>query len=218
VLSERLWESISDVYSAILSHPFITGLVSGKLEEERFKYYIIQDYHYLKDFSKALAVLSAKAESQEQSVLFATHVSDVIKVERDLHNYFFTHWKINPEDFEQSPSNLMYTSYLLSTVYSRPFYEGVAVVLPCYWIYMEVGRELTKKGSPNPLYKRWIDTYGGEEYEVGVKNVLNIINSFKLTDSQEKMMFKHFRLASIFEYMFWDMAYRLERFPFKIKV
>ncbi|TRM96287.1 thiaminase II, partial [Sulfolobus sp. B1] len=28
---------------------------------------------------------------------------------------------------------------------------------------------------------------------------------------------KHFRTASVYEYMFWDSAYRLEKFPFNVE-
>lgn len=214
MLSNELWESISDIYSSILSHPFIRGLTDGTLEEEKFKYYILQDFLYLKEFGKALALLSAKAENQETSLLFATHVTHAIQVERDLHQYFISLWKADPSSVNPSPTNLLYTSYLLSVVYSRPFYEGVSAVLPCYWIYMEVGKELLKRGSPNPLYRRWIETYGEEEYEKGVRAVLDIINSFRLTEEQKSYVKKHFRITSMFEYMFWDSAYKLEKFPF----
>jgi len=214
MLSEELWNSISDIYSAILSHPFIKGVTGGTLEEEKFRYYVLQDFLYLREFAKVLTALSAKAENKEEAQIFINHVTQALGIETSLHEYFISLWNVNVDKVNPSPTNLLYTSYLLSTVYSRPFYEGVAAVLPCYWIYMEVGKELTKKGSPNPLYKKWIDTYGGEEYEKGVKDVLNIVNSFKLTEEQKEAVKKHFRTASILEYMFWDSAYRLEKFPF----
>ncbi|BCU71053.1 thiaminase II [Stygiolobus caldivivus] len=214
--SQVLWDEIKDIYQGILSHPFIQGLTDGTLEEEKFKYYIVQDYHYLKSFSRALAVLSAKALEQEQTLLFATHITHAMEVEKELHKYFFSEWKIDPEKVEISPTNLLYTSYITSVVFSRPYYEGVSAVLPCYWIYMEVGKELVKKGSPNKLYQRWIETYGGEEYEKGVKAVIDIVNSFELTHEQELEVKRHFRLASMFEFMFWDSAYKMEKFPFKL--
>ena len=214
MLSEELWDSISDVYSAILSHPFINGLTDGSLEEEKFRYYILQDHLYLREYGKALAILAAKADNREEAVIFATHASQAVETEMRLHGYFISLWKVDVSRISPSPTTLLYTSYLLSTVYSRPYYEGVAAVLPCYWIYMEVGKELKKRGSSNPLYKKWIDTYGGEEYEKEVKAVINIVNSFKLTEEQKEAVKRHFRIASIFEYMFWDSAYRMEKFPF----
>ncbi|ARM74871.1 thiaminase II [Acidianus manzaensis] len=217
MLTDKMWNKIKDVYEGILSHPFIIELTKGTLHEDKFKYYIIQDHLYLREFGKVLALLSSKAEKEEDSLLFASHLNSIMRVEKELHNFFLKEWKINIEDYVQSPTNMLYTSFLISTAYSRPYFEGVASVLPCYWIYMNVGKELIKIGSPNPLYNRWINTYGGEEYEKGVIKVLEIVNSFKLTEEQEKCAIEKFRIASIFEYMFWDSAYKLEKFPFSLR-
>jgi len=217
-LTEELWTSIKDIYDAILNHPFIKGLVNGNLEEEKFKYYIIQDYLYLKEFSKALALVASKAPRDEYRITFLEHAIQALMVERVLHLTFTKTWNINPEDYEMSPTNLAYTSYLLSVTSTKPFSEALASVLPCYWIYMEVGKELLKKGSPNPLYKKWIETYGGEEYEKGVRAVLNITDELKVDDEERRKMFKHFRIASIYEYLFWDSAFRMEKFPFQVNI
>ncbi|MEM0373534.1 MAG: thiaminase II [Sulfolobaceae archaeon] len=215
-LTEELWLSIKDIYNAILNHQFIKGLIDGSLEEEKFKYYIIQDYLYLKEFSKALALVASKAPKDEYRITFLEHGIQALIVERNLHSSFTKVWNINPEEYEMSPTNLAYTSYLLSVTSTRPFSEALAAVLPCYWIYMEVGKELLKKGSPNPLYRKWIETYGGEEYERGVRAVLTITDELKLDENSRREVFKHFRIASIYEYLFWDSAFRLEKFPFRV--
>ncbi len=217
MLTEKMWNAIRDIYQSILSHPFIKGLVDGTLDEEKFKYYILQDYLYLREFSKALAIISAKAEKQEEALLFSSHLQSIMRVENELHNFFMNTWKISEEEKAKlipSPTTLLYTSFLLSTVLYKSYFEAVSSVLPCYWIYMEVGKELVKKGSPNSLYAKWINTYGGEEYEKGVRAVLEIVNSFKLTEEEEVSAIRTFRIASIMEYMFWDSAYKLEKFPF----
>ena len=54
------------------------------------------------------------------------------------------------------------------------FAEALGAVLPCYWIYWEVGKALLERGSPDPLYRRWIDTYGGEEFAAVVRAVLEL--------------------------------------------
>jgi len=108
----------------------------------------------------------------------------------------------------------MYTSFLSSITYSRPFYEGIAAVLPCYWIYLRVGENLTS--SLNPLYDRWIRNYSGKDYETGVQEVLQLVRNIEVNEEQEKSMMRLFRMGSIFEYMFWDSAYKMERFPFAL--
>ena len=59
------------IRQAILEHPFITGIGDGSLPVDRFKYYVIQDYVYLIDYSRALAVASARAIDLQDLSWFA---------------------------------------------------------------------------------------------------------------------------------------------------
>ncbi|MFP3044583.1 MAG: thiaminase II [Thermocladium sp.] len=214
MLTAELWASIKDIYNSIINHPFIKGLVDGSLEEDKFKFYIVQDHLYLREFSRAVALASAKARNEREQSLFASHITDALNVERNLHGRYLSLWGIDIDEYRMSPTNLAYTSYLLSTAYSRPYHEVLAALLPCYWIYMEVGKELMKHGSPNKLYNEWINTYGGDAYEAGVRAVLNIVDSMELTKEEKINALTKFRIASIYEYMFWDSAYRMEKFSF----
>ena len=71
-----------------------------------------------------------------------------------------------------APTNVAYTSYLLAVAYGAPFHEALAALLPCYWIYWEVGKALERAGSPDPLYARWIATYASDEFGDVVRAVL----------------------------------------------
>ena len=213
-ISEALWSSIVDIYDAIVKHPFIRGLTSGELDVEKFKYYIIQDYLYLGEYVRALAVLSAKAPSIEALTTFTRHILGAVEVEQALHRYYMGLWGLDPSKYVMSPTNRAYTSFLLMEAYSKPFYEALAAVLPCYWIYQRVGLELAKYGSPRPEYRKWIETYSSVEYSRSVEEALNIVDSLNVTDEQLRGMVRAFRLASIYEYLFWDSAYRLEQWPF----
>ncbi|MCY0850927.1 thiaminase II [Sulfuracidifex metallicus] len=209
---EKLWKASEDVFQSILEHPFLNQMKEGNLPEEKFRYYIEQDYQYLKEFSRVLSLLSAKTCNERASSILAEHVNHVRRNEEKLHNYYFSLW--GKLQVEPSPTNVMYTSFLSSIAYSRPFYEGIAAVLPCYWIYLRVGENLTS--SPNPIYDRWIRNYSGKDYETGVQEVLQLVRNIEVNEEQEKSMMRLFRMGSIFEYMFWDSAYKMERFPFAL--
>ena len=97
----------------------------------------------------------------------------------------------------------------------RPYAEGVAAVLPCYWIYWEVGKHLLDRGSPDQRYRRWIGTYGGEDFGAVVQEVLDVADRVgaEVGNRERELMHQHFRLASRYEWMFWDMGYRQEQWP-----
>jgi len=107
------------------------------------------------------------------------------------------------------PSNLAYTSYLLSVAYGGSFAEALGAVLPCYWIYWEVGKALARRRSPEPLYQRWIDTYGGEEFAEIVRAVLALTDrlGMRMSEDEREAMTERFQVTSRYEWMFWDMGY-----------
>lgn len=219
-LSERLWDSVRDVFEAIMGHPFIVGLSSGALEEAKFRHYIVQDYIYLGEYRRVLSLVAAKAELEEHALLFLSVAAGIRAAEEALHERLLAGWGLRPEDVRgvgaPSPTNLLYTSYLFQAAVFGSFAEAVAAVLPCPWVYMEVGRRLAVRGSPNPLYRGWIEKYGGSEYEAKVRGLIDLLDSLAPSEAEEERMAKHFRLATIFEYMFWDSSYRLEGFPFPL--
>jgi thiaminase/transcriptional activator TenA len=217
-LSQRLWEEIADVYDAILAHPFLRGLTDGQLPREAFVFYVIQDAHYLRDYARALAVCAARAPREADIRMFAEHAAGAIAVERELHAGFFAAAGIAEADVAatpMAPTCLAYTSYLLASVYGGSFAEALGAVLPSYWIYREVGTELARRGSPDPLYQRWIDTYGGEEFAVVVDAVIELTDRLgpQLSAAETERMAARFRTTSRYEWMFWDMGLRREAWP-----
>ena len=88
-------------------------------------------------------------------------------------------------------------------------------MLPCYWIYWEVGKELLRRGSPDPRYQRWIDMYGGEEFGEVVQAVIGVTDEMGpgLGTAERDRVHRHFHTTSRYEWMFWDMGYRQEAWP-----
>jgi thiaminase/transcriptional activator TenA len=216
--SSRLWESISDIYGAILAHPFITGLTDGTLPEESFAFYVIQDALYLREYARALTAVASRAPTASAMRMFASHAAEAITAELELHGTLLGELGISQEEAERTepaPVNLAYTSYLLATVRGGSYAEGVGVVLPCYWIYSEVGKELLRRGSPDPRYRRWIATYGGEEYGQVVAEVIAELDrvSLSLSAQENARVRRHFRTTSRYEWMFWQMGYAQESWP-----
>ena len=210
--TELLWASIGDVYDRILKHPFIQGLIDGSLGEEAFRFYVIQDALYLRDFARGLALLGAKAPHDQWLMMFVEHSRDAIVVERALHESFLKDWQLTDEEVyatPMAPNNLLYTSYLLRVAYDRPFPEVLGCFLPCYWIYWEVGKELEKRGSPKKLFRRWIETYSSEQYGSIVRQVIEVMEQVSqgLKEEDLSLVRNHFKVTSKLEYLFWDMGF-----------
>lgn len=216
--TDDLWQAIDPIFTAILDHPFLRGLTDGSLPEECFRFYVVQDALYLRDYARCLALAAAKAPQESWCQLFAEHARVALVVERSLHESFFRDWNLAPETINQvphAPTNLAYTSYLLRVAYDRPFEELLGAVLPCYWIYWEVGKVLERSGSPHPLYQRWIDTYASEEFAQVVRAVIEVTNAAvsDLPETRRSLVRAHFVTTSRYEWLFWDAAWRQETWP-----
>jgi thiaminase/transcriptional activator TenA len=217
-LSGELWARIEGVYGAILEHPFVAGLTDGSLDRDSFRFYAIQDALYLREYARALSVCAAKAPAEPEIAMFDRHAAGAIEVERSLHESFFRELGVSAEEVAatpMAPTNLAYTSYLLAVAYGGSFAEALGAVLPCYWIYWEVGKALAERGSPDPLYRRWIDTYGGEDFAEVVGAVIELTDRIgpRLSDGERQRMGDHFEVTSRYEWMFWDAGWRREDWP-----
>lgn len=215
-LTERLWQASQPTYDAILAHPFLTGLADGSLPNESFGCYLAQDAHYLRDYARTLAVVGAKAPTHADTALLASHAAQTVEVELALHETLLPSLGIDPvllETVPVSPTTTAYTSYLLATAYGGSFAEGLAAVLPCYWIYQRVGAALVERGSPEPRYQLWIDTYAGDEFGEAVQAVLDLTDGLSPDPATEAAMVRHFATTARYEWMFWDAGWRREQWP-----
>jgi thiaminase/transcriptional activator TenA len=214
----RLWAEIAPTFGAILEHPFLTGLTDGSLDAGAFAEYVAQDVHYLRDYARALAIVGAKAPTLTDTAMFSRHAAEVLDVELELHSSLLPDLGLDATALAgvtANPTTVAYTSYLIATTYGGSFADGLAAVLPCYWIYAEVGAALAVRGSVDPRYQRWIDSYGGTEFAATVRQVLDLADRIgpALTVDDERVARAHFATTARYEWMFFDAALRQERWP-----
>src|SRR5437868_2351178 len=216
--SQAAWERNASVYDIIRAMPFNAELAGGMLSTARFKHYITQDAHYLIGFGRALTLAAAKAPNPDRVVQFAKFAEGAIVVERALHGSFFTQYGITPEIFARtplSPACHHYVSYLVATAYAEPYEVLLGALLPCFWIYAEVGRDIHARAAPKNPYQAWIDTYAGEQFHAAVRAVIEAADEAAAAASPNMRagMLAAFARATQLEWMFWDSAYRLEAWP-----
>jgi thiaminase/transcriptional activator TenA len=213
-----IWSAIAPVHARILEHPFLTGLMDGSLPEDAFRRYVVQDALFLRDYSRALALCGARSPDSAGLRMFCGHATEAIDVERALHEELMGLLGIDPEQAagaEQSPTCLAYTSFLVQATALRPLSDALGAILPCYWIYWEVGRELVATGSPDPRYRRWIDTYADESFGEAVSSVVAACDAVlaEAGEPARASAARHALTAARYEWMFWDSALRDERWP-----
>ncbi len=202
---------------AILAHPFVTGVGDGTLPVEKFKYYVVQDYAYLIDYSRALALASALAPRLDDMSWFAGLLDETLNVEMALHRSYCEEFGISSQELVETmaaPSNLAYTSFLLKTAHQGSFGELVAALLPCQWGYWEIGDHLLRQGLPKdaPLYAKWIEMYTSEEFAALASHIRDMADRIGAEAGPAELaaMGLAYETSVRLEHGFWDMAYSLE--------
>jgi len=210
--AQDFWDKIQELYTAIIHHPFNQKLAQGTLARDRFLYYIQQDALYLLDYGKALSLLAARSDSPKRMRDFIRFASGIFTVEETMHQIYFTEFGVKDPIQIKSPACFAYTNFLLSTVSLRSYAEGVASILPCFWVYREVGLFIHRSATkPNP-FERWIETYAGKEFGEATERAIEILEEALSTTSEgtRSQMLEAFVTSTRLEWLFWDSAYRME--------
>ena len=208
------------IRQAILDHPFVQGIGRGDLDVERFKFYVAQDYVYLVDYSRVLALAAARAPELEVMSWFAGLLDETLNTEMELHRGYCAQFGITREELEATrpvPTTVAYTSYLLRVASQGSFGELAASLLPCQWGYWEIGEHLHRQGPPThaPLYAEWVGMYSSAEFRdlaTWLRTLTDRIGDAASPGEQAAMETAYITSLRL-EYQFWDMAWNLEHWP-----
>ncbi|GLY19501.1 bifunctional hydroxymethylpyrimidine kinase/phosphomethylpyrimidine kinase [Kineosporia rhizophila] len=146
------WARTAELRRATDTDPFLTGLADGSLSREAFAFYLAQDALYLEGYASVLFRLAQLTGDPGERAFWAAGASTCLTVETQLHRT----WSADGE-VEVAPGTQEYLSHLRQAV-EQGYEQGVAAVLPCYWMYADVGARLAPAPETNP-YHEWIATY-----------------------------------------------------------
>jgi len=208
----QLWEETKWIYEKIIHLPFNQELMKGTLKRDKFIFYIRQDSLYLIDYCRALAIIASKLDRTERIFQFLKFAEDSILVEKVMHEKFLSEY-IEETENQKSPACFAYTNFLLSTVAFKSKEEAVASILPCFWIYREVGDYIYTHASINNPYQEWINTYTAEEFRKATDSAIETTDEMANQASSiiRSKMTDVFILSTKLEYIFWESAYKKEK-------
>lgn len=217
--SAELRRGSAAIWRAIENHPFLRELHAGTLPMEKFTYFILQDYVYLLDFAQVLCLGGAKSRDLATLELFCRHALGAVEVERSFHASFAKTHGLSRQELgkvAKGPATQAYIDHLQSVARGGTLGELVAAVLPCYWIYGEVGKRLYRKRPRSPkVYREWIETYASEAFWKPVREQIQLMDRLgaAANKTEKDRMSENFALSSRYEFLFWQQAYRTEGWP-----
>jgi thiaminase II len=205
------WDRTAVVRHEIHRLPFIVALGNGDLPLDRFLGYLVQDAHYLHEYARVLATAAARADDVGDLAFFARGAVTAVEVEAALH----ARRTADVADPGPSPTCTAYMSFLLATAHTDSYAELVAAVLPCYWLYSEVGTVLSERAAARPggleqhPYADWIATYSDPGFTAATATVCAIADRVATEGGAAlyERMHARFALACEYERRFWEAAW-----------
>ncbi|TMI81663.1 MAG: thiaminase II [Bacillati bacterium ANGP1] len=219
-LFARLQAAAAPLRERIHAHPFVRGLGSGDLAEDRFQFYLRQDYLFLIEYCRVLALASARAEDLAVAARFAGLLTQTLNVEMDLHRRFARKAGIAPEVLEATrpaPATVAYTNHLRLAAETGDLSTILAAILPCAHGYWEIASALRAEQGwdRHPRYAEWIRMYTSEEYEAFARWAADLLDRIAeaLPAGREAALGEVYLRSQRYEYLFWEMAHRMEEWP-----
>lgn len=217
--TERLLSATKDIWEAYNEHPFVLGIQNGTLDQERFRYYIIQDFLYLEEYAKVFALGIAKAKGPETITLFSRYVTLLTEGEMDIHRGYMGKFSVSREELEATPralDNLSYTSYMLRVAYEEGEAEILAAILSCAYSYEVIARKIVERNPAaleHPFYGDWVKGYADPHYSEA--NILLLETTDRLTQHYTEQQIRHlvdiFTACSRYELAFWELAWNMSK-------
>lgn len=218
--SEQLRAAGDAIWQQIHEHPFVVGMGDGTLEPERFAYYMVQDYLYLIEYCRLFALAATKSEDLQTMGKFAELLHATLHVEMDLHRQYAAEFGLTPRDLETAsiaPTAHAYSRHLLHTVQNGTIAEMITAILPCQWGYHEIAVRLKERGGLDngSRYTEWVKMYASDEFKSlsdWLRGWLDDIAA-DFTSEERRRLTELYLTGSRYEWMFWDMSYKMETWP-----
>ena len=217
--TECLLKATEEIWAAYNQHPFVLGIQNGTLEQEKFRYYILQDYLYLQDYAKTFAIGLAKAKSPETTKIFSAYIDLLTDGEMDIHRGYMGRLGVTQEELDGTAvalDNLSYTSYMLRVAYEEGEAEILTAILSCAYSYEIIAKKMVAnrpEALEHPFYGEWVKGYACEEYAAENRVLLDMLDRLTehYTDAQQKHLEDIFVACSRYEMAFWDLSWNLSK-------
>lgn len=172
---EQWWAEIASVRAQIDDGDFVRALGDGSLERADFVWYLAQDALYLRDYARALAEAARLAPTAAEQAFWASSAEGCIVTELQLHES----WSVAGELFSASPSAITtgYLNHLLATAARGDYAVLAAALLPCFWVYHDVGSRLHPLAHPEHPYADWLTTYADDAFTDATEQAIAIVTA-----------------------------------------
>ena len=217
-LSDALRGAAGPLWEQVVTHPFVTELGDGTLARQTFDIYFDQDYLFLKDWAVLLSLAAAKAPDFDAARHLVGFLNLGLGGEETLFQQAFRERGLSREDvagLEYRPTTFHYSGYLRRMAYEGSFIDLVTTLLAVEWPYLDWAQRLQAAGKRpgNYYYRTWIDLHTSQAMTDFVAWLRRRVDATEASAADCSRWQRIFRDVLRYEFQFWEMAYRNERWP-----
>jgi len=216
--AKELMAAASPVWEKYMTHPFITGMIDGTLQKEKFAFYLMQDCQYLKDYAKVYATSFIKCEDIYLMRAIYRDMQVIVSDESMTHIRYLMDMGYTEDDAYAAPTaaeNREYLDYMLNVAKEGSVQEGLISIMACTFSYYHIALHARAKAIENGTYEHnyfsaWMDDYVGEIYKGIYDRTIELCDWITrgLNEAEKDRLKEIFIRSSEYELGFWDMAMR----------
>src|SRR5690625_2817307 len=117
------------------------------------------------------------------------------------------------DNLHPAPTAYGYTSHLYRAAGSGSLGQTIAAILPCYWLYADIGKIYQDAKPKETIYQNWIKTYATEWLHTFTQEIIGRSDESaeKSREKEKAKMKEQFLIAKEYELAFWEMSYTKEQ-------
>ncbi|GGF43992.1 thiamine biosynthesis multifunctional protein ThiED [Microbacterium sorbitolivorans] len=162
------WGDVLPIVEGIYGDDFVASLGDGTLDLARFETYIAQDSVYLFAYSDLLARAAELSADPAEKAFWRASSEAAVATEMELHRS-----RGAGERVPASPETEAYVAHLERAGGEHAVL--IAALLPCFWIYEQVGLTLASKNHAGHPYGDWLSTYGSPEFTESTRQAIELV-------------------------------------------
>lgn len=210
-LCHRLREAAQPHWNASVNHRFVDQLLEGKIADNVFARYLVQDFHFCDSFVRLLGAAVCVADDPDARL---THARQLSVLAGSEYRYFIdsfaalnipeAQWK-NPELAEPTHA---FIALMESACNSQDYAFILVVLVVAEWLYLEWAQRAQEPLPIRPEHRDWIVLHNEPDFVHWVNFLCNELNRVGAERDFETLS-KPFIEASQIEQRFFDMAFEV---------
>jgi thiaminase/transcriptional activator TenA len=199
------------VWEQVVTHSFVEELGADTLPMEKFQRYFLQDYLFVRDFTRLLALGVAKAPDFSAARRLAGFLAGVLDGEESLFRRSFQEWGLTEAQYTSTSPAV--TTRAMGNLMARVAYEGsfteiLTVLVVTEGTYLEWASRLVEAGREprTGVYREWVEIHSNADFRRFVEWLFERLDA--TTEAERGRVEELFEVTLGYELAFFDLSYQ----------